>query len=72
MKLFPKSFRRRRLFKKRRHPKTFIIFLSMSYFQIISKAGRPLCFCSTGTKSGRYPHPRAPRVRVSHVTAIRA
>ena len=24
MKLFPKSFERRRLFKKRRHPKTFI------------------------------------------------
>ncbi|XRB27562.1 hypothetical protein F1645_12040 [Novacetimonas hansenii] len=34
MKLFGKSFRRRRLFEKRRHPKTFIVF-SMICFQTL-------------------------------------
>ncbi|PYD59546.1 hypothetical protein CFR73_11515 [Novacetimonas maltaceti] len=27
-KLFPKSFKERRLFEKRRHPKTFIYFIN--------------------------------------------
>ncbi|AZV38281.1 hypothetical protein CXP35_05090 [Komagataeibacter xylinus] len=35
MKLFSKSFKERRLFEKRGHPKTFIIFLSMSCFQTV-------------------------------------
>ncbi|MEG3347625.1 hypothetical protein FYB92_00305 [Novacetimonas sp. GS1] len=44
--LFLKSFRRRRLFKKRRHPKTFLVFikdlfannlLPMSCFQTLFK-----------------------------------
>ncbi|MBY4641298.1 hypothetical protein K6L44_15145 [Gluconacetobacter entanii] len=29
VKLFPKSFKERRLFGKRRHPKTFIIYQSL-------------------------------------------
>ncbi|MBE7728832.1 hypothetical protein F1542_03455 [Komagataeibacter sp. FXV3] len=36
MKLFAKASKERRLFEKRRHPKTFI-FLSMSCFQTVSK-----------------------------------
>ncbi|XRB27367.1 hypothetical protein F1645_10865 [Novacetimonas hansenii] len=37
MKLFLKSFRRHRIFEKRRHPKTFP-FLSMICFQTLSYA----------------------------------
>ncbi|XRB27634.1 hypothetical protein F1645_12485 [Novacetimonas hansenii] len=33
MKLFPKSFRRHRLFKKRRHPKTFPVFYQCVVFK---------------------------------------
>ncbi|PYD48120.1 hypothetical protein C3920_06325 [Novacetimonas pomaceti] len=36
MKLFIKSFERRRLFEKRRHPKTFVIF----YLQVIFTQSR--------------------------------
>ncbi|XRB27359.1 hypothetical protein F1645_10815 [Novacetimonas hansenii] len=37
MKLFSKSFRRRSLFEKSRHPKTFLVFLSMPCFQTLSQ-----------------------------------
>ncbi|XRB26074.1 hypothetical protein F1645_02725 [Novacetimonas hansenii] len=39
MKLFPKSFRRRRLFGKRRHPKIFLVFYQrVAFKQSLRKA----------------------------------
>ncbi|PYD47758.1 hypothetical protein C3920_08405 [Novacetimonas pomaceti] len=56
MKLFSKSFERRRLFEKRRHPRTFTPFLSMRCFQTISGQHLPSGYAATG-RSGTHFHP---------------
>ncbi|XRB26567.1 hypothetical protein F1645_05810 [Novacetimonas hansenii] len=66
MKLFLKSFRRRRLFEKRRHPKTFLVFKhslqlvfrQASLFQwgvCPACAARPLGWLSLHPKGFRKP-----------------
>ncbi|PYD47315.1 hypothetical protein C3920_10495 [Novacetimonas pomaceti] len=47
VKLFPKSFERRCLLEKRRHPKTFIILYQQAVFR-----QRPLQSGVTGAKRG--------------------
>ncbi|PYD57019.1 hypothetical protein CFR75_08015 [Komagataeibacter xylinus] len=39
MKLFSKRFRRRRLFEKRRHPKTFLLFQQLCRHLFIPRFG---------------------------------
>ncbi|XRB27290.1 hypothetical protein F1645_10375 [Novacetimonas hansenii] len=61
VKLFLKSFRRRRLFGKRAAPKNFYDFLSMMCFQIIfhgpSQVISP-CFSTSPDIAPRRPPPR--------------
>ncbi|XRB27041.1 hypothetical protein F1645_08740 [Novacetimonas hansenii] len=64
MKLFPKSFERRRLFEKRQHPKTFLVFYQLLVFKHRSR-GREQAPCRGWVISGaaqgwrrRIPHVR--------------
>ncbi|PYD49265.1 hypothetical protein C3920_00585 [Novacetimonas pomaceti] len=52
VKLFAKSFERRRLFEKRRHPKTFI-HISRLFPNPTHGAGRPACICWRTRASSR-------------------
>ncbi|MEG3348326.1 hypothetical protein FYB92_04005 [Novacetimonas sp. GS1] len=67
MKLFPKSFRRRRLFEKRQHPKTFL-FINDLFSNTLSQAAETQDMRHRGMEYGAYdcpaPSRRAPSRRV--------
>ncbi|PYD46662.1 hypothetical protein C3920_13965 [Novacetimonas pomaceti] len=71
MKLFPKSFERRRLFKKRQHPETFVTFTSRLFFRPPSvKDGLPCDMRNVSRETSATPI-RIPRGRSRNTAGAR-